>query len=308
MTTRKHWLKSLMRTGRAMCASLLSIVCVAALSSCGTVDESSFRAYDVSHISRVDEIARLVPESVARDGKLSVGMNASYAPAEFLASDGQTPVGYDVDLSRAMAQVLGLKAQFVNASFDSIIPSIGSKFDIGMSAFSITPERIETVDFVSYFKAGEKFVVRKGNPKHVNRDQLCGRKIGVQTGTIEEQHLLTASEQCDAQDKPDIEVMSFKQQATVTTAVMTGKIDAFYADSPVAGYAMSQTGDALESLGQDIGVAHHGIAITKGDEQTVEAIQQAMQWLMDSGDYQKILHMWGADDGAEHQALINPQE
>lgn len=296
------------RVWRVVCASVLSLGLVAGASACGTVDESSFRAYDVSHIQRVDEIAKLVPESVAQDGVLSIGTNPSYAPAEFLAADGKTTVGYEMDLARALGRVLGLKVKFVNASFDSIIPSLGAKFDIGMSAFTITPERIKTVDFVSFYKAGETFVVRKGNPEHMKQHALCGHKIGVQTGTIEEEHLLQTNEQCEAQGKPSIDVMSFKQQTTVTTAVMTGKIDAFYADSPVAGFAISQTGDALERLGKDIGVVHQGMAIPKGQQQTVQAMQQAMQWLMDSGDYQKILKMWGADSGADHQALVNPKD
>ena len=109
-------------------------------------------------------IAALLPDSVTKDGKFTVGMDTSYAPAEFLAEDGKTPVGYDVDLVKAMANIFGLKADPVTANFDSIIPSVGSKYDIGVSSFTVTNERLDSVDFVTFYKAGSTWVTKKGNP------------------------------------------------------------------------------------------------------------------------------------------------
>ena len=80
---------------------------------------------------------------MAGDGTLTVGTDTSYAPAEFLAEDGKTPVGFDVDLSKALAAVFGLKENAVSSTFDSIIPSVGSKYDIGISSFTVTKERME---------------------------------------------------------------------------------------------------------------------------------------------------------------------
>ncbi len=94
--------------------------------------------------------------------------STSYAPAEFLAEDGKTPVGYDVDLSNALAKVLGLKADQQVSKFDLIIPAVGSKYDVGISSFTITPERMDAVDFVSFYKAGSTWVTKKGNPTNVD--------------------------------------------------------------------------------------------------------------------------------------------
>ena len=79
----------------------------------------------------------------------------------------------------------------------------------------------------------------------------------------------------------------------MTTNVVTGKADVFYADSPVAGYAISQTDDQLEALGEDVGVTKEAVAIKKGDSDTAKAVQAAMQKLMDDGTYMKILKHWG---------------
>ncbi|NMN01239.1 ABC transporter substrate-binding protein [Bifidobacterium sp. DSM 109958] len=272
--------------------------------SAGSSSSASTEGYDVSGVKKDDAIAALVPDSVKSDGKLTVGMDTSYAPAEFLAADGSTPVGYDVDLAKALANVMGLQAEPVTSTFDSIIPSIGSKYDIGISSFTITDERKAAVDFVSYYKAGSTWAVKKGNPEKFDSANLCGLKIAVQTGTTQEEEVNSANEQCPADKK--IEILSSKLQTDVTTNVVTGKAVAFYADSPVAGYAISQTGGQLESFGEDVGVARQGVAIKKGDSAMDEAVQKAMTKLMDDGTYGKILDTWGVKSGALDKAEINP--
>lgn len=165
-----------------------------------------------------------------KEGELSAGMELSYAPAEFYAEDGKTPVGYDIDMTKAIAKTLGLKPNIVSSMFDTIIPSIGSKYDLGITAMTITEERMQSVDFVSYYRAGSTWAVKKGNPKKLDTSDMCGAKIAVQTGTVQEEEANTIAKGCEADNKA--EVMSYKRQAEAATAVATGKADAFYADSP----------------------------------------------------------------------------
>lgn len=156
---------------KAALALSLSAAMLLSTAACGTTDDSGsdgeasgsskIEGYDVSSVAKDESIAKLLPESVTKDGKYTVGMDLSYPPAEFLAEDGKTPVGFDVDLVKAMSKVFGLTADPQNANFDSIIPSVGAKYDVGISSFTITPERLKAVDFVSMFKAGSTWVVRK---------------------------------------------------------------------------------------------------------------------------------------------------
>ena len=159
---------------RKLAVFALSAAMIVSLGACGTSEKSDSAAssdsesssnttgYDVSGVTKDDDIAAMLPESVTKDGKLTVGMDTSYAPAEFLAEDGKTPVGFDVDIAKALANMFGLEVVPQTSNFDSIIPSIGTKYDIGISSFTITPERMEAVDFVSMFKAGSTWVVKKG--------------------------------------------------------------------------------------------------------------------------------------------------
>ena len=299
---------------KSMAALALSAAMMLSIAACGTTDaadsgssSNSTTGYDVSSIQKDDELAKLITEgATVKDGELSSGMELSYAPAEFYAEDGKTPVGYDVDMTKAIAQVLGLKPKIVSAMFDTIIPSIGTKYDLGITAMTITKERMDSVDFVSYYRAGSTWAVQKGNPKKLDTSDMCGAKIAVQTGTVQEDEANEIAKGCKAGDKA--EVLSYKRQAEAATAVATGKADAFYADSPVAGYAISQTDGTLEALGEDVGVTKEAVAIKKGDSDTAKAVQAALQKLMDDGTYAKILKHWGVESGAIDKAEINPTD
>ena len=305
---------------RKLAVFAISAAMIVSLSACGTSEKSDSTAsgdsesssnttgYDVSGVTKDDDIAAMLPESVTKDGKLTVGMDTSYAPAEFLAEDGKTPIGFDVDIAKALANMFGLEAVPQTSNFDSIIPSIGTKYDIGISSFTITPERMEAVDFVSMFKAGSTWVVKKGNPNKVDTSDLCGLKIAVQTGTTQEEEVNAAAKQCKADGKSEVQILSNKLQTDVTTNVATGKADVFYADSPVAGYAIAQTEDTLEALGEDVGVTKEAVAIKKGDSDTAKAVQAALQKLMDDGTYMKILKHWGVENGSIDKAEINPTD
>ncbi|MGV6833282.1 ABC transporter substrate-binding protein [Bifidobacterium adolescentis] len=309
-----------MQAGKALktaAAFMLSVAMLATGAACGTSDDSDASAsksssksseltgYDVSGVKKDEKIAKMLPDYVTKDGKLTIGMDTSYAPAEFLAADGKTPVGFDVDIAKALAGVFGLEADPETANFDSIIPAVGAKYDIGISSFTVTKERLEAVDFVSHFNAGSAWAVKKGNPNKADTSDLCGKKVAVQTATMQETAANKMAKQCKADGKAEMDVISSKLQTDVTTNVVTGKADVFYADSPVAGYAIAQTDGELETLGKTEGIAPEGIVVKKGDQQMDEALQKALQKLIDDGTYMKILKYWGVQDGAISKPEIN---
>ena len=267
---------------KSFAALALSAAMMFSVAACGTTDSGDAKSdskaknttvgYDVSTIKKDDELAKLVPSGdLVKDGELSAGMELSYAPTEFYAEDGKTPVGYDIDMTKAIAKTLGLKPNIVSSMFDTIIPSIGSKYDLGITAMTITEERLQSVDFVSYYRAGSTWAVQKGNPKKLDTSDMCGAKIAVQTGTVQEDEANKIAKGCKADKKA--EVMSYKRQAEAATAVATGKADVFYADSPVAGYAIAQTDGELETLGKTEGIAPEGIVVKKGNAELLEKIQ-----------------------------------
>ena len=147
-------------------------------------------------LQKDDDIAKLLPDYVTRMASSPSAWTRRTLPPNSLRRTARPRSGFDVDLSKALAAVFGLKENTVSSTFDSIIPSVGSKYDIGISSFTVTKERMEAVDFVTYFKAGSTFVVQKGNPNKVDSSNLCGVKVAVQTGTTQEEEVNKANEQC----------------------------------------------------------------------------------------------------------------
>ncbi|MDO4242569.1 MAG: ABC transporter substrate-binding protein [Actinomyces sp.] len=270
---------------------------------------ASIPAYDTSGITKQEEIAALLPESVAGDGKLTVAASTDYPPAEFRNAQG-TPVGYDVDLTKAIAAVLGLEPVTVHAEFDSIIPAVGSTYDLGISSFTITAERIDAATMISYINVGSQFNVPRGNPEGIdpsNPLNLCGLAIGVQTGTSQHEALNGYSADCVAAGKPAISPRPYTKNTDASAALAGNTIDAVFADATVAGYAQIQTNGGVETVGEVIDSAPQGIVVAKDDEATAQAVQQAVQYLMDNGYWNEILETWSIDTSqALTTAEINP--
>ncbi len=277
----------------------------------GSASASAAATFDPSTIAKDPAIAALLPATIASTGKLVVGSDTSYAPAEYLGEDGTTPIGYDVDLAKAIGAVLGLQAVVQSADFTGIIPAIGSKYDVGISSFTITAAREAQANMIEYFNAGEAFAVPKGNPGNIAAtgapDNVCGKTVGVQTGTVEDDELTNAvTKACTDAGKPAPSPLRYTAQSDVTTALVGGKADVMFADSPIIAYAITQTNGKLEQLGDVFESAPQGIVVSKKDPALTSAIQKAVQKLIDDGTYGKILTAWGNTTGAVKTAVLNP--
>jgi len=121
-------------------------------SDSGSGDSTATTAAEIPATAENAAAIALLPEAIASKGKLLVATDATYPPSEFIAEDGTTIIGFDVDLMVALGQALGLDVEFQNASFDTIIPGLDSgQFDVGASSFTDTKEREQTVDVPAGF-------------------------------------------------------------------------------------------------------------------------------------------------------------
>ncbi|MCE4263856.1 ABC transporter substrate-binding protein [Rhodococcus sp. ACPA4] len=285
---------------------LLVGVIVALCGGCVVNDEGLVPEGPPLTVQKVPEIAALLPPKVAETGKLQIGVNIPYAPNEFKDADGNI-VGFDVDLMKAVAAVLGVEAVFNQADFDKIIPAIQSgSYDMGMSSFTDSKEREKTVDFVTYYSAGIQWAQRPDNP--VDPNNACGLRVAVQTTTTEDIDEVPAkSEACVAAGKPPIEKVKYDSQDDAANALILGRVDALSADSPVTGYAIKRSKGRMEAAGEPFDSAPYGWPIVKGSE-LGPALQQAMQYLIDNGVYQQIAQTWSVEAGVIEVSKINGAE
>jgi len=254
-----------------------------------------------------DDLASKVPEEIASDGILSVGSDTTYAPGEFIDEDGQTIVGFDVDLFKAVAQKLGLEAEFETAPFDSIIAGVGSgRYEVGVSSFTINEERMAEANMVSYFSAGTQWATRVDNPDDVDPDSACGLSVAVQVGTVQVDDVTARSAECESAGEEPIDIQQFESQADATAAIASGRVAAGLADSPVMAYAVDQTGGQLELLGDIYDAAPYGYVVPKEQTDFAQALADAVAALIEDGTYESVLSEWGVEAGGIDDPTVNP--
>ena len=302
-----------MRVGRLRSGALLGLALAVALVAAGCGDDGGSgggsTATTASAAPAVDEaLAAKVPADIKTDGKILIGTDATYAPNEFLDTDGKTVIGFDVDLFNAVAAKLGLKTEWQSSKFADIIPGLQSgKYEIGVSSFTINDERKQQVNMVSYFSAGTQWGTKTGNPTGVQPDDACGKKVAVQTGTVQEtEDLPKRQEACKSAGKPAFTIDSYQDQGQATAAVVSGKDDAMLADSPVLAYAVKQTNGQLELLGDIYDSAPYGYVIKKDQAEFAQAVADAVNALITDGTYKTILDKWGVGAGAIDNPAVNP--
>ncbi|HET9691952.1 MAG TPA: ABC transporter substrate-binding protein [Acidimicrobiales bacterium] len=245
--------------------------------------------------------AAMVPAKLKSAGVVNVATDASYAPNEFRDASNQI-VGMDVDLGNAIGQVLGVKFKFSDESFDAIIGSLGSRFDLGMSSFTDTKAREQQVTMVDYFSAGENIMTLAG--KHTDLTSLaalCGHTVGVEKGTTELDDATTQAKSCK------LTVSAFDDEGQVNQALASGRVDAAFADSPVNAYFAKQSNGQFAVVSPTFSTAPYGIAVPKGSDYTgfPQAIEAALTDLQKSGTYAAILGKWGIQSGAVTSFAIN---
>ena len=284
-----------------------------ALTACGsdslTNTSSTTSSAATSSAATVDAalVAKL-PEKIKTAGKIVIGTDATYQPNEYLDGDGKTVIGMDVDLFNAVMAKFGIKTEWQPSAFDAIILGVqGGKYDMGVSSFSVNAERLNQVTMVSYFTAGTQWVTQAGNPDGIDPADACGKKIAVQTGTVQADVDLPARvKACEDAGKPAIEVLSDKDQGKVTAMVQSGKAQAMLVDLPPAIAAVDGTGGELELLGDQYDSAPYGYVLPKEQTEFGGAIVEALKQLQADGSYQAILEKWKTGGGSISDFAVNP--
>ncbi|MFC7327740.1 ABC transporter substrate-binding protein [Marinactinospora rubrisoli] len=304
MAVPKHRIVSAARSRRPY-LGLVSIASLLAVTACGgggdgTADPSPSVAAD-------PELVELVPQELQDAGVITVGVDASYAPGQFLDTDGSTVIGFDVDLFDAVAGKLGLRTQWEPAPFGNIITGVDSgRYDAGVSSFTVNAERLEQANMVSYFNVGTQWFTQAGNPDGVDPDNACGLRVAVQSDTVQVPDIEARSEQCEEDGQEPISIEQYEGQDQATESIVSGRNSAGLADMPVAVYAVEQTGGRLETLGEQYEAAPYGAVVNKDDTELAEAIAAGYAAIIEDGTYQEILDEWGLTQGAVETPTVNP--
>ncbi|MFF0558093.1 ABC transporter substrate-binding protein [Streptomyces sp. NPDC004266] len=292
---------------------------MATLSACGDPDAPAVGADKVTVagvvIKKEQALHDLLPEKIKKAGTVRVATDVPYPPFEMFVKEGETELtGLDYDLGQALGAKLGVTFAFTPQKFDGIVPAIqAGKFDAAMSAITDNKDRQKVVDFVDYSQSGSGILVGDGNPgKITTLDDLCGKKVAVQAATHQLDLLKGHQDACGKAGKGKIDIQTFPKDSDAQLALRSGKVVAQVLTKPAAGW-VAKTADAGKAFdlvedpaasgGYD--ATPNGIAISKQQPELTDAIQKALQSLMDDGIVLKIYNKYGVGSILVKEATKN---
>lgn len=217
---------------------------------------------------------------------LKVGTSPDFPPFEYVAQNGSI-VGFDIDLIRLLAKKIGYDdIEIVSMDFDSLIQGLKQgKFDVIAAGMTITPEREKEVSFTKpYWNANQAILVRKNSVfKPKSLDELVGKTIGVQTGTTGEYYVEDYVNKTGA----NIEVKTYSSYVLAVQDLVNGRIDAVVVDTPVAKMFEKQYPVVVSGIIET--GEQYGFAVRKEDTQLLNALNKALEEVMNSPDWGKLV-------------------
>ncbi len=308
---------------RASAAFALITVAILALTACGsdgagTADAagapggahgSAIPTTDVvSAVHKDEAAAKLLPADVRKQGTLTIASSVGSPPAATYLEDGKTVVGHDIDFADAVAKVLGITLKRQVASFEAILPALESgKYDVGTGNFGVTDERRKTIDFVTYINDGQGFAVRADSKlkKVTTLDQLCGLTVATGAGTTFEATLEDNKHLCADAGKKAYSVKTYAESSAMWSSLQQGRSDVVMDTINGLRYDISQQ-QGLKFLNEfrrlDV-----GFAFKKGTP-LAPAFQAAVNDLIRTGVYDRILKKWGTQGSSIGTSQISPPE
>lgn len=223
-------------------------------------------------------------------GVLTIGMEVGYPPFEEFASDGKTPVGYDVDLANALGKKLGVKINIINTSFDGIFAGIGTNYDVVISGVTITEERKKTMLFSTPYVSNYQAVVAKAGSslsiKSLN--DLNDHTVSIQKGTTSD----TLLSDLISTDTIKATVVSNESVIYCLELVSKGEVDVCLLDSTVANVYVAKNNNLKTIFVDEAEPEQFGIALGKDNVGLQEAINKAMAELKTEGFFTESDAIW----------------
>jgi polar amino acid transport system substrate-binding protein len=270
-----------MRSRLLILLAALAIGLTAFVAGCGDDDDEGDSGGETTEASTEDL-------GLISEGTLTVGTDTPFPPFEI----GQPPdiSGYDIEVMNAVAEELGLEAEYTDTSFDTIFRDVAAgQYDVAAAASTITPGRQKTVDFSDpYYEAQQALLVPEGSDI-ASVDDLSGAIVGAQDGTTGETY---ANDETDA-----AEVRGFPEGPDATSALISGQVDAVIIDQPVAVDAVEKQGGV--EIAEEIATNElYGFAMAKGAP-LVEAVNEALQTIKDDGTIAELYDQYFSTEPPE---------
>lgn len=288
---------------RGVALALVSSLGGLVLAGCGSDSKSSDSSKSTVQLKSVASVTKLVPAEF-KSKTLNNAVYSDLPPEEFMK--GNDLVGIQPDIADALGQVMGVKIKNIPVgSFDSLIPgTVSGRYDMSSADFGVTAERLKQVDFVTEFKLGTAFAVKKGSSIKINEaTDLCGHSVGVLAGSYFIDQVKTANSECLKAGKSAIDLKTFPNDGARTLAVTTGRVDVTATAQDNLAYTISSQNVPL-AMQKFVYQPLQQAIVLPNESKLGPAMEAAMKELVSNGTYAKILKKWGV----ESVAYTSPDE
>ena len=287
MHEREDKMKNLSILKKMLVLALSAAMLLTVLTGCGSSETAAPQDEQATEAQAEEQPAAeasTLLEQIKATGKLVVGTEAQYAPYEFKDLDANF-VGCDMWLAQQIADSLGVELEIVDMSFAGIIPAVQSgQVDLGIAAFTNTPERAEEIDFSDLYEtSAQLLIVKTGNADaYSTKEALAGQKVGAQKGTIQSQLIQSAL--------PDSELFELEKYPALALEVQNGNIAGLVVDQAVGESLVANSNGELEVSNFEFSAEEasfgKSVVIAKGNEDLVAAVNEVVNKVTSDGSYQ----------------------
>ena len=280
-------MKNLSILKKMLVLALSAAMLLTVLTGCGSSEAAAPQDEQATEAPATEQpaaTASTLLEQIEAKGKLVVGTEAQYAPYEFKDLDANF-VGCDMWLAQQIADSLGVELEIVDMSFAGIIPAVQSgQVDLGIAAFTNTPERAEEIDFSNLYEtSAQLLIVKTGNADtYSTKEALAGQKVGAQKGTIQSQLIQSAL--------PDSELFELEKYPALALEVQNGNIAGLVVDQAVGESLVANSNGELEVSNFEFSAEEasfgKSVVIAKGNEDLVAAVNEVIDKVVSDGSYQ----------------------
>lgn len=298
---------------------LLLSIAIATVTSLAHADNNK-EIFDISpeqperiHVVKNDRAIEAIPANYRfiKPGKLVVAVSPTDPPISFYASDAKTAIGADPDLASALAESLGLEIELVPITWvDWSLGLASGKYDAVLANVGVTEDRKKKFDFSTYREGLHGFYTKTDSPIGTieQPEDIAGLRVIVGAGTNQERILLRWNDVLEQQGLTPMTLQYYDDGAVSLLAIQSGRADVIVQPNAQLVYISARDGNITPkgtlSAGwpdrSDVAVA------TRKDSGLAEPITIALNGLIESGDYQKILDKWFLGAEALKQAETNP--
>jgi len=231
--------------------------------------------------------------ALATPGVLVAADSGSVKPLKYTEAGSPEMQGLIVDLTKEYTKRLGLDVRFEKVSSDAVIPGVlAQRYDVALAAGDFA-ERRKTLDFVDLVEGGVVLIVQKGNPAGISgREDLCGARLAIVKGSIQQGYADEEQKKCAAAGKPAIDIQGYADGPTATLALQSARVDVEWSDLAVANQLVADEPEQFELAGEPEHLAPYGVGIPKDNTALRDAIFEALTAMKEDGTYDRILEDW----------------